>query len=31
MREVKRFKSIPDEMTYPQILPIIFDELQKYV
>jgi 8-oxo-dGTP diphosphatase len=31
MREVKGFKTITDEMTYPQILPILFEEVQKYV
>ncbi len=29
MREVKSFPAIPDNMTYPQILPVLFAELQK--
>lgn len=31
MREVKAFPTIPDAMTYPQILPVIFAELQKWL
>ena len=31
MREVKVFPTIPDAMTYPQILPVVFDELQKWL
>jgi len=31
MREVKAFTTIPDAMTYPQILPVIFAELQKWL
>jgi len=29
MREVKTFQTIPDAITYPQILPILYDELQR--
>jgi 8-oxo-dGTP diphosphatase len=31
MAEVKQFATIPDKMTYPQILPIIFAEMQKWL
>ncbi|MEN6315339.1 MAG: NUDIX domain-containing protein [Clostridiaceae bacterium] len=31
MREVRAFPTIPDVMTYPQILPVIFAELQKWL
>jgi len=31
MREVKSFLTIPDMMTYPQILPLIFSKLQKWL
>ena len=31
MREVKLFPTIPNAMTYPQILPVIFAELQKWL
>jgi len=31
MREVKAFPTIPDAMTYPQILPVIFSELQNWL
>ena len=31
MREVKLFRTIPDAMTYPQILPVIYDELQRWL
>ena len=31
MCEVKVFETIPDSMTYPQILPVIFDEMQRWV
>ena len=31
MREVKTFPNIPDVMTYPQILPVLFNELQKWL
>ena len=31
MREVKTFQTTPDAMTYPQILPILFNELQKWL
>ena len=31
MREVKAFPTIPEKMTYPQILPLVFDELQKWL
>jgi hypothetical protein len=31
MAEVKTFPEIPDKMTYPQILPAIFNEMQKWL
>ena len=31
MREVKTFPTIPDAMTFPQILPVLFTELQKWL
>lgn len=31
MREVKSFPTIPDTMTYPQILPVLFSELQNWL
>ncbi|MGE5580557.1 MAG: NUDIX domain-containing protein [Bacillota bacterium] len=31
MREVRLFPTTPDTMTYPQILPVLFTELQKWL
>ena len=31
MAEVKAFPTIPDKMTYPQILPVLFSELQNWL
>ena len=31
MREVKVFPATPDAMTYPQILPVVYAELQKWL
>jgi 8-oxo-dGTP diphosphatase len=31
MAEVREFHTIPDEMTYPQILPVLYNELGKWL
>jgi 8-oxo-dGTP pyrophosphatase MutT (NUDIX family)/adenylate kinase family enzyme len=31
MREVKVFRTIPDAMTYPQILPVVYAEMQRWL
>jgi 8-oxo-dGTP diphosphatase len=31
MAEVKAFETVPDKMTYPDILPVLYAELQRWL